>query len=185
MPNAHAVYMHDTPKKSLFRSDVRFHSSGCARVSGVRDLAAWLLEGTGIDRLALEADIATGENKTIRLPKSVPVIWIYMTAWGSADGTVEFRDDIYKLDEPKPVAPPVQDPMIARAHDLQDMTGGIKPRAKTAAVVAPKKKIATAAKPIIIAKMKPVTASLAGEAVLPVMPQALAAPVPSTSFGPR
>lgn len=190
MPNGHAVYMHDTPKKSLFRSDVRFHSSGCARISGIRDLAAWLLEGTGVDRLALEADIATGENKTIRLPKSVPVIWIYMTAWGNAEGGVEFRDDIYKLDEPKPATPPAQDPMMAqnnRPHDPQDVTGTIKPRARTVSSAPAKPKLA--AKPAVIIKAKPVaaavTAEATAEALVPVMPQALARPLPSTSFGPR
>ncbi len=45
MPNTLAVYMHDTPKKELFRSDVRFHSSGCARVE----------KRTGSRRLAPEA----------------------------------------------------------------------------------------------------------------------------------
>ena len=99
MPNAHAVYMHDTPKKSLFRSDIRFHSSGCARIQNVRDLAAWLLEGTGVDRIAIETGIESGETKTIRLAKSVPVAWIYLTAWGDSDNAVQFRDDIYKLDD--------------------------------------------------------------------------------------
>ena len=85
MPNAHAVYMHDTPKKGLFRSDVRFHSSGCARIQDVRDLAAWLLEGTGVDRIAIETGIDTGETKTIRLARAVPVAWIYLTAWAAGE----------------------------------------------------------------------------------------------------
>ncbi len=45
MPNAQAVFLHDTPKKELFRNDVRFNSSGCARVDGVRELAALAVEG--------------------------------------------------------------------------------------------------------------------------------------------
>jgi murein L,D-transpeptidase YcbB/YkuD len=101
MPNVHAVYMHDTPKKDLFRSDLRFHSSGCARIQGVKDLAAWLLEGTGWDRLTLEAEASNGERKDIRLPKPVPVAWVYLTAWGRGDGQVQFRDDIYSLDTPQ------------------------------------------------------------------------------------
>lgn len=101
MPNVHAVYLHDTPKKDLFRSDLRFHSSGCARVQGVQDLAAWLLEGTEWDRLTLEAEASSGERKDIRLPKPVPVAWVYLTAWGQSDGTVQFRDDIYSLDTPQ------------------------------------------------------------------------------------
>lgn len=101
MPNGEAVYLHDTPKKSLFRNDVRFNSSGCARVEGVRDLAAWLLEGTEWTLPALEAEIAKGERKDIRLKKSVPVAWVYLTGWQGADGQVQFREDIYGLDTPQ------------------------------------------------------------------------------------
>lgn len=101
MPNTEAVYMHDTPKKTLFRSDVRFNSSGCARIEGVRDLAAWLLEGTEWSEPAIEAEIAKGERKDIRLKKAVPVAWVYLTGWQGADGLVQFREDIYGLDTPQ------------------------------------------------------------------------------------
>jgi L,D-transpeptidase YcbB len=98
MPNTHAVYLHDTPKRELFRSDIRFHSSGCARVSDVRGLATWLLRGSEWDQTAIETAIATGERKDIKLHRAVPVAWVYLTGWGLADGTVHFRDDIYGLD---------------------------------------------------------------------------------------
>ena len=101
MPNTEAVYLHDTPKKSLFRNDVRFNSSGCARVEGVRELAAWLLEGTEWTLPAIEAEIAKNERKDIRLKKSVPVAWVYMTGWQGVDGLVQFREDIYNLDTPQ------------------------------------------------------------------------------------
>lgn len=101
MPNSDAVYMHDTPKKSLFRNDVRFNSSGCARIEGVRDLAAWLLEGSEWTRSAIEDEIAKGERKNIALKKPVPVAWVYLTGWQGADGQVQFRDDIYGLDTPQ------------------------------------------------------------------------------------
>jgi murein L,D-transpeptidase YcbB/YkuD len=101
MPNSEAVYLHDTPKKSLFRNDVRFNSSGCARVEGVRDLGAWLLEGTEWTPAAIEAEIAKGERKNIPLKKAVPVAWVYLTGWQGADGMVQFREDIYGLDTPQ------------------------------------------------------------------------------------
>jgi murein L,D-transpeptidase YcbB/YkuD len=101
MPNSEAVYMHDTPKKTLFRNDVRFNSSGCARIEGVRDLAAWLLEGSEWTRQSIEDEIAKGERKNIALKKSVPVAWVYLTGWQGADGQVQFRDDIYGLDTPQ------------------------------------------------------------------------------------
>jgi len=101
MPNSEAVYLHDTPKKTLFRNDVRFNSSGCARVEGVRDLAAWLLEGSEWTLASIEDEIAKGERKNIPLKKPVPVAWVYLTGWQGADGQVQFRDDIYGLDTPQ------------------------------------------------------------------------------------
>lgn len=104
MPNKEAVYMHDTPSKRLFSSDYRFLSHGCVRVEGVYDLAAWLLEGVNgprghaWDKQALLQEIASGEREDIKLKKPVPVIWVYMTGWASADGTVHFRDDVYGID---------------------------------------------------------------------------------------
>ncbi len=105
MPNKLAVYMHDTPSKRLFAADYRFLSHGCVRVEGVYDLAAWLLEGVkgpkghGWDKQALVQAIASDEREDIKLAKPVPVIWVYMTGWASADGTVHFRDDVYGIDD--------------------------------------------------------------------------------------
>jgi murein L,D-transpeptidase YcbB/YkuD len=105
MPNKLAVYMHDTPSKRLFSSDYRFLSHGCVRVEGVYDLAAWLLEGVqnsgggAWDKHALLQAIASGEREDIKLAKPVPVIWLYMTGWASADRTVHFRDDVYGIDD--------------------------------------------------------------------------------------
>jgi L,D-transpeptidase YcbB len=99
MPNSHSVYMHDTPKKELFRSDVRFHSSGCARTANVRDLAAWLLQDAGVSRRDIDAGVDEGESKTLRMAKPVAVAWVYLTAWGDGVGNVQFREDIYGLDD--------------------------------------------------------------------------------------
>ncbi len=105
MPNKHDVYMHDTPKKKLFARVYRFLSHGCVRVEGVYDLAAWLLEGapgspTGRwDQATITQKIADGERDDVRLAHAVPVIWVYLTGWASADGTVHFRNDIYGMDK--------------------------------------------------------------------------------------
>ena len=113
MPNRHAVYMHDTPTKKLFARDDRFHSSGCVRVGNVRELAAWLLEGTPGPGAAaawsppeIEAAIAGAKRQDVALRKPVPVAFIYMTGFATPDGTVHFRDDVYGLDaEPAPPQP--------------------------------------------------------------------------------
>jgi L,D-transpeptidase YcbB len=101
MPNAYAVYMHDTNQRNLFSDDYRFDSHGCSRVDNVRDLAAWLLqeEMAKWNRAAIDAAIATGERLDIPLPKKVPVAWVYLTAWMTKDQTVQFRNDIYDQDE--------------------------------------------------------------------------------------
>jgi murein L,D-transpeptidase YcbB/YkuD len=102
MPNSQSVYMHDTPSRNLFASDYRFLSHGCVRVQGVIDLAAWLLDGSHGPQMSKEqinAKIASGEREEVKLSRSVPVVWVYMTGWASADGIVHFRDDVYHLDE--------------------------------------------------------------------------------------
>ena len=100
MPNPHSVYMHDTPHRELFGSDYRFHSSGCARIGDVRALAAWLLsDDPKWGRREIDAGIATGQRIDIRIARPVPVAWIYLTGWAMSDGTVHFRNDIYKHDD--------------------------------------------------------------------------------------
>jgi murein L,D-transpeptidase YcbB/YkuD len=101
MPNPYAVYMHDTDTRKLFANDYRFDSHGCTRVDNVRDLAAWILQDgpPGWDRAAIDAGIASGVSKVINLPRKIPVAWVYLTGWVTRDGTVEFRDDVYKHDE--------------------------------------------------------------------------------------
>ena len=101
MPNPYSVYMHDTDTRKLFAADYRFDSHGCTRVDNVRDLAAWILQDgpPGWDRAAIDRSIATGVTKVINLPRKIPVAWVYLTGWVTRDGTVEFRDDVYKHDE--------------------------------------------------------------------------------------
>jgi murein L,D-transpeptidase YcbB/YkuD len=102
MPNPYSVYMHDTNHKEFFSADYRFQSSGCTRVQGVQDLAAWILKDKeGWSRKEIDAEIATGKRTTVRLPRPMPVAWIYLTGWASPDGAIHFRKDVYDLD-PKP-----------------------------------------------------------------------------------
>jgi len=98
-PSAYGVYMHDTPLKNLFGDDFRFHSSGCVRVQNVRALVVWLLDETkGWSAGDIDRVIKSGEQKTARLGKPVPLHWVYVTAWSGADGVAQFREDIYGHD---------------------------------------------------------------------------------------
>jgi murein L,D-transpeptidase YcbB/YkuD len=98
-PSAHGVYMHDTPSRNLFGEDFRFHSSGCVRVQNVRELVTWLLAGTpNWSRQQIDDVIRSGDRKDARLKTAVPLYWVYVTAWATPDGVVQFRDDIYDRD---------------------------------------------------------------------------------------
>jgi L,D-transpeptidase YcbB len=100
MPNPYSVYMHDTDSRRLFADDYRFDSHGCTRVDNVRDLAAWILEDVpGWNRAAIDAGIAAGVLKIVNLPHKMPVAWVYLTGWVTRDGTVQFREDVYKHDD--------------------------------------------------------------------------------------
>lgn len=98
-PSQHGVYMHDTPSKNLFGEDFRFHSSGCVRVQNVRELVNWLLGDTpGWSRPDVDQVVKSGERKDAKLAHPVPLYWVYVTAWATPDGVVQFRDDIYARD---------------------------------------------------------------------------------------
>ncbi len=104
-PSAHGVYMHDTPSKNLFGEDFRFHSSGCVRVQNVRELVNWLLVDTpNWSRNDIDQVIKSGERKDAKVNRPVPLYWIYVTAWATPDGVVQFRDDIYNRDGLGPTA---------------------------------------------------------------------------------
>jgi L,D-transpeptidase YcbB len=98
-PSAFGVYMHDTPSKNLFGEDFRFASSGCMRVQNVRELVYWILEESpGWSKSQIDAVIKSGEHRDAQVAKPLPLYWVYVTAWATPDGVVQFRDDIYNRD---------------------------------------------------------------------------------------
>jgi L,D-transpeptidase YcbB len=97
--NHHSVYMHDSPKDSLFGRSLRAASSGCVRVQNIEELAAWLLKdkkGWNIDQVKQIKE--SGRRGTARLKRGVPLYFAYVTAWATEDGTVQFRPDLYQKD---------------------------------------------------------------------------------------
>lgn len=97
--NAHAVYMHDTPSKSLFGRNLRANSSGCIRVQNVKQLVTWLLnKNADWSRGRVDKMQTNGERKDVRLKERVAIYFVYVTAWATPDGTVHFRRDLYKRD---------------------------------------------------------------------------------------
>jgi L,D-transpeptidase YcbB len=104
-PNKDAVYLHDTPLKSLFGKAVRFESSGCVRVHNVEQLVAWILrDAPGWNYQRIASMKHTGEQLDVKVPKAVPIYLAYITGWGTPDGQVHFGRDIYGIDGPSTTA---------------------------------------------------------------------------------
>lgn len=94
-PNHHAVYLHDTPSKSLFQRDVRAFSHGCIRVMNPMDFAdALLSRNSEWDGAALTALFGDRERQ-VDLTTHIPVHITYFTAVADADGAIQFKNDIY------------------------------------------------------------------------------------------
>jgi len=65
----------------------------------VRELVNWLLDGLpGWSRQVIDEMIRSGERKDAKLLRPVPLYWVYVTAWATPDGVVQFREDIYGRD---------------------------------------------------------------------------------------
>jgi murein L,D-transpeptidase YcbB/YkuD len=98
-PNEHAVYLHDTPSKSLFEKEDRAFSSGCIRVADPMMLAELLLEETkGWSRADIDAAVAAGTTRSVSFAKPIPILLAYWTAWDD-NGSLQFRRDLYDRDE--------------------------------------------------------------------------------------
>lgn len=96
--NTHSVYMHDTPSQTLFGRNFRAASSGCVRISGIENLAAWLVKDQGWTEDKVKEMKKSGERLDVRLKKPVPLFFAYITAWATEDGVIQFRRDFYKKD---------------------------------------------------------------------------------------
>ena len=96
--NPYSVYMHDSPSQSLFGRNFRAASSGCVRVHGMENLAAWLLADQGWRPEQVLQMKKSGERLDVKLKKAVPLYFVYITAWASEDGVVQFRRDLYQKD---------------------------------------------------------------------------------------
>ena len=100
LPNANAVYLHDTPSRELFSKQERTFSSGCVRLERPRELASWLLERDNNSQAGrLDALLASNDTTTVYLKTPVPVYLVYFTAFVTDDGDVALRRDIYERDK--------------------------------------------------------------------------------------
>ena len=71
-----------------------------AAAEQVLDLVAWLLAPQGWTPEKVQAAAEDGKSINVALGKSVPVHFVYLTAFVSENGMVQFRPDIYGRDAP-------------------------------------------------------------------------------------
>ena len=100
-PNPYSIYLHDTPSRELFSRNQRTYSSGCIRISNPVELADYLLKhDPKWNKTTIKTAATSGKQRVVRLPEEVPVYLLYWTAWVDDEGLLNFRDDIYKRDQP-------------------------------------------------------------------------------------
>lgn len=126
LPNTYSIYLHDTPSKSFFDRTQRTFSHGCVRVQDPVALADYVL-GDGWQADAIKQGIASGKNRYIKLPESIPVHIIYQTAWVNDQGEINFRKDLYRNDRQimarLPAARPVAKTALAiKADESQPLS---------------------------------------------------------------
>jgi murein L,D-transpeptidase YcbB/YkuD len=94
-PNDYAVYLHDTPSKSLFASVQRAFSHGCVRVDQPFRFAESVLgPANGWSQKRLLGMLGNSE-RYVNLPKPLPIHIEYFTASVDASGHLDLRDDVY------------------------------------------------------------------------------------------
>jgi murein L,D-transpeptidase YcbB/YkuD len=99
-PNQYNVYLHDTPADSLFARASRSFSHGCVRLENPAALAAYVLrDQPEWSHERIEQAMHAGEEHTVKLRAPIPVYLGYWTARVSADGMMQFRKDVYGIDD--------------------------------------------------------------------------------------
>jgi len=99
-PNKHAVYMHDTQKKSLFKKRRRTFSHGCIRLSKPRALLEHITANYSEKELpTVNSWYNSVKTKYLALNKDLQVHVVYFTAYVNETGDLKFFQDIYGFDK--------------------------------------------------------------------------------------
>jgi murein L,D-transpeptidase YcbB/YkuD len=95
-PNEHSIYLHDTPARGLFASARRAFSHGCVRVDDPMRLGELAMGGAerGWSQARLRSLVGDKE-RTIFLPRPLPIHLEYFTAFVDDSGALQLREDIY------------------------------------------------------------------------------------------
>ena len=94
-PNKHAVYLHDTPSRSLFKKDQRAFSHGCIRVNHPLKFADALLTADKTVSGKQIRNLLGKKERWVNLDRHIPVHISYFTTWVDGSGTLRTARDIY------------------------------------------------------------------------------------------
>jgi L,D-transpeptidase YcbB len=98
-PNKHAVYLHDTPAKSLFANARRAYSHGCIRLAKPEELLSTIAsEDKNLDMDKISGILKDANEKSLGLSKKIPIHIVYLTSWVDENDILQFREDIYNYD---------------------------------------------------------------------------------------
>ncbi len=99
-PNQCEIYLHDTPARHLFGQSRRDLSHGCIRIERPVELATYLLKNKETwTRKKILAEIKNRKRQVVMLPEPINVHIFYGTAWVDQIGELQFRSDIYRIDD--------------------------------------------------------------------------------------
>lgn len=97
-PNEHAVYLHDTPAKSLFKHKVRAYSHGCVRVQDPFAFADAVLSNEGGLTGEQVRGLLGGRERWVNVKRKIPVHLTYFTLEVEENGGLRRTADIYGHD---------------------------------------------------------------------------------------
>ncbi|MCF6170645.1 MAG: L,D-transpeptidase family protein [Bacteroidales bacterium] len=98
-PNHYAVYLHDTPARSLFEREARAFSHGCIRLDKKWDLLMNLTGEPDVWNMEkINAVLKSGETTTVKLKNPIDIIILYWTAGADKQDRLYFNKDVYDRD---------------------------------------------------------------------------------------
>lgn len=99
-PNKHAVYMHDTQEKKLFKRKIRTFSHGCIRLGKPKALLNHVTTHYSSEALpTVKKWYNSTKTKHLMLSKELRVHTVYFTAFISESGVLKRYPDVYGFDK--------------------------------------------------------------------------------------
>ncbi|GIU21367.1 hypothetical protein TUM4444_40720 [Shewanella sp. MBTL60-112-B1] len=93
IPNTGAIFLHDTPNKSLFKRANRALSHGCIRLSEPELFANYLINKEPQEtQLLFKKALKNSETIHFRLTSSLPINIVYQSIWIDKNGRLQIRD---------------------------------------------------------------------------------------------